>query len=143
MTYEDMARLGCFEIEIQRLPYDHELRLVYADFLEEQGFDDKAEEQRSLAKFVEPITEEDVIKAKKFLDDYAEGIGVTLAELIDGAKEFAKGDWDYMYMPNRGDYPPDYASDSNQDEFWRAFEIFTCKPLPRDHSRSSFVTCNC
>lgn len=57
-----------FESAIAQNPYDSSIRLVYADWLEEHGYDDEAMEQRRMST-------SEWIEAHKWMTDFADRCG--------------------------------------------------------------------
>ncbi len=65
---------------------DDTTRLIFADWLEENGCDDEANEQRYLA--------ESIKKAREYIEDCAGECEISYDRLIDGAERYLeRGDW--------------------------------------------------
>lgn len=103
-------------------PYDKELRLVYADWLEENGFDDEALEQREW--------NEEKQKSEDWLRNVAKRLQISYAKLLLGIHFFMDYDyWDTNSFFPKGESPLTVVPDML--EFFRHFAIVTGREYGR------------
>jgi uncharacterized protein (TIGR02996 family) len=117
---------------IDQNAYDQDARLVYSDWLEEQGELDEANYQRAWTAERQ--------EAEDYLDDYALQCAITREELIESAVNFLeKGEWLCI-----GTDTPDIVWRS--DMFWRHFKALTGRELPENFEEdrgNHFIRCAC
>lgn len=124
---------------IQEDRYDRTTRLAYADWLEENGFDDEAEEQRNWSEERE--------RSIEYLENFAKGCydaydddgehtnALTYQELIEAAE---------AWITKREYYRLGTTSynDANE-EFWDHFDRATGRNTKDSRQRGYFFSCSC
>src|SRR5262249_2739597 len=111
--------------------YDEAARRIYADWLEEHGYDDEALVQRRW-------TAEKQSAAEGWVDGLAEGGGMTREELIEAAESYLDdGEECYLYFDT-----PDRAY-SDAEEFWEHIAIVTDRMIPEEHKHDVIFRCAC
>ena len=134
-----------FEKAIKDNPMDRDTRLVFADWLEENGFDDEAAVQRAW-------TAERHREAEAYLEHFAEEcsggyeeiIVTTVDDLIrvaNGVLDRKKYSWDSWIYLNHD--TPDVAYGEGLRKFWESFEVVTGRPVPDGRRQDGFVSCSC
>ena len=130
--------------------HDQSIRLIFADWCDDNGFYDEAAFQRQWTPEWE--------RAKEYLEGFAKRLSrsdypslsddeqdvrsreVTLEELVAAALSVDEhgihGKW--IYLPYQ---TPDFVW-SEREEFWRQIEIYTKKSMTIN-KRDSFVGCTC
>lgn len=141
----DQNAKAAFEAAIKADPYDSTNRLVFADWLEENGLDDEGAEQRRRAS-------NEWIEADKWLHEFAEGnkrdgdyyrsymTRLDYEDLLELGRE-AIVDGDLSFSCGADEDICD-ALRSNNEWFWRTVSIITGLPLPNDVSDGWF-SCGC
>jgi uncharacterized protein (TIGR02996 family) len=136
---------AAFEQAIEENPYDATTRKVFADWLEENGFDDEAVIQREW-------TPEKMHAAEAFMDDYAAQLSedpdeeelksriFDREELLEIAHMCLDGE-KYAGI-GLGFQTPDIVWEKRR-EFWEHFMVLTGRPVPDDKREATFVSCAC
>jgi uncharacterized protein (TIGR02996 family) len=118
---------AAFEKTIAENPYDADTRKVFADWLEENGFDDEAVIQRDW-------TAKKMRAAEKWLGQLAEQCEMTRDELVQAAHGFL----------DRGDMiGADFDGLDDPEIFWAHFMVVTGRPVPDDKRGEMFIVCAC
>jgi uncharacterized protein (TIGR02996 family) len=136
-----------FERAIKDNPMDRDTRLVFADWLEENGFDDEAAVQRAW-------TAERHREAEAYLEHFAEecsgGHDREVVTTVDDLLEIGniildakKPKWKFHDMIHLNHDTPDVAYGEGLRKFWESFEVVTGRPVPDDRREESFVSCSC
>ena len=119
-----------FEAAIAENPYDEVTRQVFADWLEEHGYDDEAMLQREW-------TREKQAAAEEFLDDYASQCDMSRDELLQIAGTYLAQGRGYTL----GFDTPDIVWQS--EEFWEHYMVVTGQPVPDQNRADVFLRCAC
>jgi uncharacterized protein (TIGR02996 family) len=128
---------AAFEKAIEEDPYDGTTHKVFADWLEEHGFDDEALLQREW-------TPEKMRAAEKWMKEYAAACSepdyyeLTVEKLIDGAHRYLDTGAGLCI----GIDTPDVVYDSSED-FWVHFMVLTGRPVPSEKRGEVFIHCAC
>lgn len=122
---------AAFETAIAENPYDGVTRKVFADWLEEHGFDDAAVLQREW-------TAEKMRAAEKYVRDFAEACGISQEELLTEAERFLD-DGEEVLVGAEGVG----MAYSSYPEFWEHFMILTGRPVPSEQRQAEFISCAC
>jgi uncharacterized protein (TIGR02996 family) len=141
---------------IEADPYDLATRKVFADWLDEYGDEkdaDLAAVQRAWTKekqdaivWLTEFAAELNAEMKEIVAEYAEEFGeeisgddqFTYQELIEAASAYVKNGKEY-YLPF--DTPERVFTDN--DEFWRMFELATDQKVADEQKRDTFFRCAC
>jgi uncharacterized protein (TIGR02996 family) len=137
---------AAFEQAIAENPYDDVTRKVFADWLEEHGFDDEAVLQREW-------TVEKHKDAVAFMERYADLLSeapyedesdnrsyeVTAAEVLAAAHGCLDGSG---YGIGLGFDTPDEVWEY-REAFWQHFMVLTGRPVPEGRRGDTFVSCAC
>ena len=111
--------------------YDEAARRIYADWLEEHGYDDEALVQRRW-------TAQKQRAAEEWLDGYAEMCDMTRAELIEVAERYLDHGAGYT-LPF--DTPDRVHEDAEQ--FWEHIALVTDRMIPEEHRHDVIFRCAC
>jgi uncharacterized protein (TIGR02996 family) len=123
-----MTKRQAFEAILAGDPYDIETRLVYADWLEENGLDDDSAEERRKAT-------EAWCAADQWMHTFALQVGIRHDEAITAG---FRGDYGTGMNFNPGDYgfsdePGKYDFDEGKvEEYWRNWRIVTGREPEHD-----------
>jgi uncharacterized protein (TIGR02996 family) len=130
---------AAFEEAIEENPYDGTTRKVFADWLEEHGFDDEAVIQREW-------TPEKMRAAEEWLEKFAaecawvEWERLTTEKLLEAANAYLDaGEWLCLSY----DTPEIALSNSGMDQFWQHFMVVTGRPVPSAKREARFIHCSC
>lgn len=104
-------------------PYDQTTRLVFADWLEERGYDDEAAIQRRW-------TEADHTEALATLEGFAYSCEISVAVLIEGVLS------DDLTLDHVG-------PDEVPREVWDAVELLIGRPIADSHWKHFYISCSC
>jgi uncharacterized protein (TIGR02996 family) len=133
MSKEKKARekeKKAFEDVISADRYDGVTRKVFADWLEENGYDDEAVIQRSWTPEKQ--------QAEDWLVEYAKECEMSYDELIEAANKYLDtGDIHCL-----GFDTPDIVYDGSE-EFWEHFSTATGRSVSEDHRGETFIRCAC
>jgi uncharacterized protein (TIGR02996 family) len=125
-----------FEATIKADRYDAATRRIYADWLEEHGYDDEAVVQRQWTKEKQ--------QAEDWLTEFAkgletsEGLEMSYEALLEAANDYI--DRGYAYTL------PFETPDWNHEEveaFWKNFEIATGRSVSGEKKEWLFFRCAC
>lgn len=114
-----------FEKTLNEDPYDKTSRLIYADWLSENGFDDEAEFHRTWT--------EDWQDAKEWFDDFAREHDVPLGDILSTAQMFYNAEkdgeryewWHLVYTQDGHESLRDFMFESeNRVDFWKNYCTF-------------------
>jgi uncharacterized protein (TIGR02996 family) len=111
---------------IEKDRYDKELRLVFADWLEERGEDDEAVEQRRRAT-------EEWKEADQWMYEFAKEVGLTYEECIQAGYDLGLSTGS-NFDPENYDYP---------DRYWTNWEMITGKEVDEDYKIDMPFSCSC
>ena len=143
-TAEEMK--AAFWEKIKEDPYNAHWHYMFADWLEENGFDDEAELQRQW-------TVEKQKAAEEFMDMYADEISgghyhddnweehwqeISRDNLIQFAHNYLDSE---RYFTLSFDTPE--IVHFKQKEFWHHFMVLTGRPVPSDKREEQFIGCSC
>lgn len=124
-----------FEAALKENPYDCDTRLIFADWLEENGFDDEAVEQRRKAT-------PEWVEAHKAIEDFSGALGMTDRELLELATKHAESG-EYFYLNgNSQDESYKHIIWGQEEQFWSAYQIVTGKVVEEDR-RGDIFACSC
>ncbi len=130
--FKDAANIAAAEGFLKALrenPFDEDLHLVFADWLEERGEDDEASYHRTWT----PERQQ----AEDFLDDYAAQCWISQEELIQAGHDYLdKGNSFCIGVDTPG------VVFQNHEDFWRHFETLTGRSVPVEQ-RVVFIRCAC
>lgn len=133
-----------FEKTLNENPYDKTSRLIYADWLSENGFDDEAEFHRAWTV--------DWQHAKEWFDDFAEEHDVPLNEVLSTAQGFYNAEkdgrnyrlWDLLYTQDGNDSLRDFMyEDENRIEFWKNYCTFARLEMVDGLTEVQPFSCSC
>ncbi len=154
-----------FEKLIKENRYDGEIRRVYADWLEENGLDDEALEQRRCAAL-------EWQEADKWMHDFASKLGMTCTEgygtghwnsetqEIEGAEEekweeityddaiqaghnVIADKWDYFTQLGSEEARDLMCQGNNREQFWKNWEIITGIKVSEEDQECTVFSCSC
>ena len=108
-----------FEDAIRANPYDQPTRLIFADWLEENGFDDEALIQRAWT--------EEKQRATDFIHAFAAENKTTYEKLMEAAKDAE--DTDSLHCDGLTE-DSDWIWLEGNEEFWNAWEVLTTEERP-------------
>ena len=113
---------------------DTTTRLVYADWLEEQGEHEEADRERKW-----PAAKEWLVRFCKENWQYPE---VFYKQLIEFGRQAAKEESpsDRVYLDNENMW---HALQANSQEFWKNWSVVTGVPVPLDVEDKSSFSCSC
>jgi uncharacterized protein (TIGR02996 family) len=119
-----------FEAAIRADRYDGVTRKVFADWLEENGYDDEAVLQRAWTPQKQ--------QAEDWLEEYARQCEMTYEELIEAANNYL----DKGQGVTLGFDTPDIVFEGSQ-EFWERFSLATGRNVSDDYHGAIFIRCAC
>jgi uncharacterized protein (TIGR02996 family) len=139
MSRREEEEKAAFEEALAENPYDEATHKVFADWLEEHGFDDEALLHREW-------TPEKMRAAESWLENFAvecaevEWQPLTYDKLIAAAHDYLDtGNWLCL-----SDDTPDIAlSNEGMESFWQHFMVVTGRPVPSDKLEARFIHCSC
>lgn len=129
---EDLSLHAAFLKSLQENPYDKVTRLAFADYLEEQGMDSEAQEQRSWTPEKQ--------KAEEWLRKFAGEVAIPYSEVLQAGYDFAEYQ-NYYTQWGRED-ARNAMTEEVQKEFWNNWQIVTGIQVPEDKQGSVF-SCSC
>jgi len=146
-----MTPREAFESVLRTNRYDWETRKVYSDWLEENGFDDEAAEQR--------LWTPDWQKSMDWMTECAAKIRMPVEELINHGRDWVENhngvygaDFVKHVIREKDEETGEEWDDGGNEardimsglypEFWRHFEIVT-RTTVDDRKKESFFTCSC
>lgn len=106
---------------------------AYADWLEDNGFDDEARIQREWSV-------EKQLAAEAFVGDYAKQCQLSMRELLWEADTHIDDESHYFLCEGFDDPKSSYEE---MRVFWRHFEVLTGRPVPAGRDNESFTDCSC
>lgn len=125
-----------FEAAIRDNPTDYNLRLVFADWLDQHDEPEEADRQRKYRA------------AKEWVRDFADKIDQGYSFLLRCAREWLEyrrddGDnWDnYVHMGTNEGYKD--ATDEDWAKFWVNYEIVTGEKVPMEKRDGPTFSCSC
>jgi uncharacterized protein (TIGR02996 family) len=132
-----------FEAALAADRYDSTTRLVYADWLEEQGDDDKAAEQRRMAT-------PEWVAADQWMHEFASGLGSTdwdgreidYDDCIQAGRD-AHRHGDYFTQQGTETARDTMYEGNNREYFWRNWSIITGVPVSEEEREHSVFSCSC
>jgi uncharacterized protein (TIGR02996 family) len=133
MSKDKKARVKekkAFEDALRADRYDGVTRKVFADWLEENGYDDEAVLQRSWTPEKQ--------QAEDWLVEYARECEMSYEELIEAANDYLDTGEAYCLPFDT----PDIVY-SGADEFWERFSLATGRGVSEDHRGETFFRCAC
>lgn len=124
-----------FELAIAKDPYDGEARRVFADWLEENGLDGEAFEQRRWTPEWQ--------RAHDWLLKFCETSGATLDEMAEAVKRYLEtgeevqigSDWLGFGAVNQ------FVSESFLEQFWDSWETWTRTKVNLDNKQHEPFGC--
>lgn len=120
---QDQDQAAGFISAINAEPYDQTTRLIFADWLEERGYDDEAAVQ---PRWTAAGYRQAVDRLNNFAQDDCE---IPLEELLDSMAE--------------GELHLGISSPDLPDELWQDFMLVTGRPVPEDEWSNFFISCSC
>lgn len=139
---------------IKKDPLDGATRLIFADWLEERGEDDEAQEQRRQATpewqqayiwmtvFIERHVEE--FDLSKLTPEIRAVVEVTVEKVLEaGRKYLRRGTRSVLSGLGFGAQNALYADDEAQGQFWKCYEILTGKKISKNRDPGNPFTCAC
>lgn len=144
------AEKAAFEAAIAEDPYDGVTRKVFADWLEEHGFDDESVIQRDWTVAKHRAAEEwlamfagecgDSYDVDEDEEELEGGYTVDTEELIRAAHGYLNtGEWFCL-----GTMTPEIAmSDDDMELFWQHFMVVSGRPVPTEQRKDCFIACAC
>ena len=147
-TLEEMK--VAFWEKIKEDLYNAHWHYMFADWLEENGFDDEAElqrqwtveKQKAAEAFMDGYAAE-CSRGRESDEDYAAGTPptgrMTRDKLLQIAHRFLiNGSW-YTLI---GQDTPEIVYD-RREEFWQHFMVLTGRPVPSNKREEQFIGCSC
>jgi uncharacterized protein (TIGR02996 family) len=135
MSKREEKEKAAFEEAIAENPYDEATRKVFADWLEDHGFDDEAVLQREWAP-------ENMRAAEQWLKELADACSVgselTVEDLIAAAHAYLDSGADLCLSV---DTPRVMLN--HPEQFWGVFMVLTGRPVPSEERSAKFITCAC
>ncbi len=125
--------------------YDSTTRLVFADWLEERGFDDEALEQRRMST-------QEWVEADKWMYEFVETIGgddyelgsITYGDVMRAAQDSLDSKDDDRLVQVGSEYARDEMSNPGiRKRFWEAWRTITGQPLPDEAKDYRVFCCTC
>jgi uncharacterized protein (TIGR02996 family) len=127
--------------------YDEVTHRAYADWLEENGFDDEAvvhrrwsaEEQQKSEEWLDEFAKE--ISQEGYLyEDGVERDELTREKLIEYGQSYLENPrWFGAYL----NYLTPDCVYRDRREFWKHFAVVTWRTVPEEHREATFFSCSC
>ncbi len=148
MTVEREA----FETALRENRYDTTTRLIYSDFLEEQGEDDYAAEQRRCAT-------KEWCEAAYWMEDFAGECGgtctnydsrdedhiwvpITFEDVVQAGREYIRTNGEYYFLQVGSEHAR-YLMYSRVEKFWECWQIVTGISVSKGEQGSGVFSCTC
>lgn len=126
----DLKDRIAFENALVLNKYDQTTRLIFADWLEEYGFDDEAVFHREWTKEWQ--------KSKDWLEEFArDNIPLGYDFMMESAENIIKTGYAYI-----GDDDAKDAIDRNREEFWKHYEVVMKTEVDED-IKERYFSCSC
>lgn len=127
--------LLAFKTAIEANPRDWDTRKVFADWLEDNGFDDEALEQRNWTEAKQSGIE--------WLTKFASDNDITYEEAILAGRDLVK--YGNRYIPGDGNMSPQEAMDDEEtrEGFWKHFESATGIEVSEKDKEERAFSCSC
>lgn len=144
-----MSDRQAFEAAIAAAPDDEAPRKIFADWLDENGFEDEATYQRRWTVEVRKAEEWFKQLASQHTHGYSRGgatVYVTASQLVEAGREWIRrGCFERVFTQEGDDTLQDFMFDeSSRKEFWSNWELVTGETVPDGTAEDGYIfRCAC
>ncbi len=145
-----------FEVLLKDNPQDWTTRLIYADWLEEHGFDDEAQRQREFKaawEWMENLAAEGGVSVTNYgMEDESGELEIeqeepiTMDILISAGHEYMDSEGHAYFVQMGSETLRNLVSGEEADKYWRYWSVITGRqepPVPEKWRREGPFSCNC